>query len=133
MDAPKQTTVRAAVIPAPGALVEVRAFPRPDLEDGAALLRIEYSEVCGTDLHLQQGLLAATPYPLSPNRKVYGIPYGANEGLLGGWSECVYLKPAVRIIRLPDALSSETVIGGGCGLPTRPPPRARRATRHREH
>ena len=172
MDATKQTTVRAAVIPAPGAPVEVRAFPRPDLEDGAALLRVQYTEVCGTDLHLQQGLLAETPYPLipghanvgvieevrgdvcdvygepirpgervtfldvhgtcgrcwfclvakastrCPNRKVYGITYGANEGLLGGWSECVYLKPAVRIIRLPDALSSETVIGGGCGLPT---------------
>ncbi len=164
--------VHAAVIPSPGHAVEVREFPRPELEDGAALLRTDFSEVCGTDLHLQQGLLAETPYPLipghavvgvleevrgdvrdaagrpftggepvtfldvhgtcgacwfclvakastrCPNRKVYGITYGADEGLLGGWSEAVYLKPGVRIVRLPDGVSPEALIGGGCGLPT---------------
>ncbi len=164
--------VRAAVIPKPNRAVEVRGFARPTLEEGAALLRVTYSEVCGTDVYLQQGLLAETPYPLipghavvgeieevrgdvrdvygeqlregeratfldvhgtcgkcwyclvakattrCPSRKVYGITYAADDGLLGGWSEYVYLKPGVRIIRLPDSLSSETVIGGGCGLPT---------------
>ena len=165
-------TIRAAVIPAPNRPVEVREYPRPELEEGAALLRMEYSEVCGSDVHLQQGLLAETPYPLipghanvgvieevrgavtdvagravapgqrvtfldvhgtcgacwfclvakastrCPNRKVYGITYGADEGLLGGWSEYAYLRPGVRIIPLPDGLAAETVIGGGCGLPT---------------
>ncbi len=53
--------LRAAVIPAPNRPVEAREYPRPDLEDGAALLRVTYSEVCGTDLYLQQGLLAETP------------------------------------------------------------------------
>jgi len=164
--------VRAATIPEPKRPVEVREYPRPDLEDGAALLRTLFSEVCGTDLHVQQGLLAETPYPLipghstvgvleevrgdvrdvqgrplnpgdvvtfldvhatcgrcwfclvakastrCPERKVYGITYGADEGLLGGWSEYVYLKPGVRIIRLPESLAPRTVIGGGCGLPT---------------
>jgi len=164
--------VRAATIPGPNRPVEVRKYSRPQLEEGAALLRMLYSEVCGTDLHLQQGLLAETPYPLipghanvgvleevrgdvrdvegrpvhegqtvtfldvhatcgrcwhclvakastrCPNRKVYGITYGADEGLLGGWSECVYLKPGVRIIPLPEGLAPEVVIGGGCGLPT---------------
>jgi L-iditol 2-dehydrogenase len=164
--------IRAAVIPSPNSPVEVRSFPRPVLEDGVALLRVMYSEVCGTDLHLQQGLLAETPYPLipghatvgvieevrgrvadvngrafrggetvtfldvhgtcgacwfclvakattrCPHRKVYGITYGANDGLLGGWSEYVYLKPGVRIVRIPESLSPEAVIGGGCGLPT---------------
>jgi threonine dehydrogenase-like Zn-dependent dehydrogenase len=164
--------VRAATIPGPNQPVEVREYPRPRLEDGAALLRVIYSEVCGTDLHLQQGLLAETPYPLipghanvgvleevrgdvrdvegrpvrpgrtvtfldvhatcgrcwyclvarastrCPHRKVYGITYGADEGLLGGWSEYVYLKPAVRILPLPEGLAPEVVIGGGCGLPT---------------
>jgi len=140
MSCASATLIRAAVIPAPGASVEVRAFPRPELEEGAALLRVRYSEVCGTDLHLQQGLLAETPYPLipghanvgvieevrgevrevegqalrggeavtfldvhgtcgacwyclvakastrCPHRKVYGITYGAADGLLGGWS-----------------------------------------------
>lgn len=163
---------RAAVIFSPNSPVEVRSFPRPQLEDGAALLRVSYSEVCGTDLHLQQGLLAETPYPLipghaavgvieevrghaadvngrrflggemvtfldvhgtcgacwfclvtkattrCPHRKVYGITYGANDGLLGGWSEYVYLKPGVRIVRIPESLPPQAAIGGGCGLPT---------------
>ncbi len=164
--------VRAAVIPAPGRAVEVREFPMPSLEDGAVLLRNLYSEVCGTDLHLQQGRLAETPYPLipghanvgtiedirgtvrdidgvplskgqtvtfldvhgtcgecwyclvakagtrCPNRKVYGITYGTADGLLGGWSEYVYLRPGVRIVPIPLGLTPEAVIGGGCGLPT---------------
>jgi len=53
-----------------------------------------------------------------PDRRVYGITYGADEGLLGGWSEYIYLKPGVRIIRLPDSLDADTFIAGGCGLPT---------------
>lgn len=42
---------RAAVIFSSNSPVEVRSFSRPRLEDGAALLRVLYSEVCGTDLH----------------------------------------------------------------------------------
>jgi L-iditol 2-dehydrogenase len=53
-----------------------------------------------------------------PSRKVYGITYSAYDGLLGGWSERVYLKPGVKIIRLPEALDPATFIGGGCGAPT---------------
>jgi L-iditol 2-dehydrogenase len=49
---------------------------------------------------------------------VYGITYSASEGLLGGWSEKIYLKPGVRIIKLPETLSAETFISAGCGLPT---------------
>lgn len=171
-DKAKDEPIRAAVIPAPGARAEILEAPSPELEDGAALFRTVYSEVCGTDLHLQDGRLAETPYPLipghanvgvieevrghvcdiegrpftggervtfldvhetcgqcwfclvakaatrCPNRRVYGITYGADEGLLGGWSDYVYLKPGVKIIRLPDGLSFEAAIGGGCGLPT---------------
>jgi L-iditol 2-dehydrogenase len=164
--------VRAATIPTPNCPVEVRQYPQPELEVGSALLRTLCSEVCGTDLYLQEGRLAETPYPLipghstvgviegirgevrdvdgqpfrggelvtfldvhatcgqcwyclvakattrCPNRKVYGITYGADEGLLGGWSEYVYLKPGVRIVRVPESLAPDVVIGGGCGLPT---------------
>lgn len=53
-----------------------------------------------------------------PSRKVYGITYSAKEGLLGGWSELVYLKPGVKAIRLPEQMTPETLIGGGCGAPT---------------
>jgi L-iditol 2-dehydrogenase len=53
-----------------------------------------------------------------PSRKVYGITYGANDGLLGGWSERIYLRPGVKIIPLPDSVLPERLIAGGCGLPT---------------
>jgi L-iditol 2-dehydrogenase len=51
-----------------------------------------------------------------PQRRVYGITYSADEGPLGGWAERIYLKPGVQILRLPDSLSADDVIGGGCGL-----------------
>lgn len=51
-----------------------------------------------------------------PSRRVYGLTYSAEEGPLGGWSEKIYLKPGVRVVKLPESLSAEDVIGGGCGL-----------------
>ncbi|MHC5006760.1 MAG: zinc-binding dehydrogenase [Planctomycetota bacterium] len=51
-----------------------------------------------------------------PSRRVYGITYSAHDGPLGGWAERIYLKPGVRVIKLPDGLSADDVIGGGCGL-----------------
>jgi L-iditol 2-dehydrogenase len=53
-----------------------------------------------------------------PKRRVYGITYGAAEGLLGGWAEAIWLKPGVRMLRLPDELSPETYCAGGCGVVT---------------
>ena len=165
-------TVRAAVIPAPMAGVELREFSEPDLMPGAILMRTLYSEVCGTDVHLHDGKLSGVPYPLipghvavgvaekvrgvvqdlngvpisegqivtyldvhktcgrcwnclvakastrCPERKVYGITYGANDGLLGGWSEKVLLLPGLHVLALPKKITPETFIGGGCGLQT---------------
>lgn len=53
-----------------------------------------------------------------PQRRVYGITYGAREGLLGGWAEALWMKPGVHMLRLPEGLDAETFIGGGCGLVT---------------
>jgi threonine dehydrogenase-like Zn-dependent dehydrogenase len=165
-------TIRAAVMTAPGADIEVREFRRPKLEPGALLLETMFSEVCGTDVHLHDGHLAGVPYPIipghvnvgrvaetagevtdvegqalhsgdlvtfldvhetcgkcwyclvakastrCPHRKVYGITYSADEGLLGGWSQAIYLKPGVKILRLPENLPAERFISAGCGLPT---------------
>jgi len=159
-----------AVIPQPHAPVELREVPSPELEPDSALLDVELSEVCGTDVHLQQGRLEGVPYPLvpghvsvgrlnkirgtlldadgrifhegdrvtfldvhrtcnacwfclvakattrCPQRKVYGITYGLDDGLCGGWAEQIYLKPGTRCIRL-DA-DAETFMTGGCALPT---------------
>ncbi|MFX0114308.1 MAG: zinc-binding dehydrogenase [Candidatus Hodarchaeota archaeon] len=152
--------------------VELQEQPYPDLEPGAVVIKTAYSEVCGTDVHLQKGQLAGVPYPIipghvstgiieelngeiqdidgiplqkgdpvtfldvhetcnscwyclvaktstrCPKRKVYGITYSANEGLLGGWSQYIYLKPGVKIIKLPSTSLLRTFMAGGCGLPT---------------
>src|SRR4030095_16468759 len=146
-----------AVIPKPNSPVELREVPEAQLEQNSALLDVELSEVCGTDVYLQQGLLEGVPYPLvpghvsvgrlgkirgelrdvdgvafregdrvtfldvhrscnacwfclvakastrCPQRKVYGITYGFADGLCGGWSEQIYLKPETRCIRVDVA------------------------------
>ena len=51
-----------------------------------------------------------------PSRRVYGITYSAHDGPLGGWAERIYLKPGVRIVKLPVGVSADDAIGGGCGL-----------------
>ncbi len=144
----------------------------PTLETGAILIKTLYSEVCGTDVHLQDMQLAGVPYPIipghvstgiiedfmgevtdvdgeilkkgdkvtfldvhetcnacwfclvakettrCPKRKVYGITYSANDGLLGGWSQYIYLKPGVKVIKFPNNLDPKIFMAGGCGLPT---------------
>jgi L-iditol 2-dehydrogenase len=51
-----------------------------------------------------------------PSRRVYGITDSANDGPLGGWAERIYLKPDVRVVKIPEPLSADTIIGGGCGM-----------------
>jgi L-iditol 2-dehydrogenase len=163
--------IPAAVMPGPDLPVEIREIPEPDLEIGSALLEVELSEVCGTDVYLRQGRLAGVPYPIipghvsvgrlgkirgtirdvqgkpfaegdrvtfldvhktcnacyqclvvksttrCPSRKVYGITYGLDDGLTGGWCSRLYLKPDTRVIRLENT-DFEAFMAGGCGLPT---------------
>ena len=159
-----------AFIPKPNAPVEILEVAEPQLEQDSALFDVELSEVCGTDVYLQQGRLQGVPYPLvpghvsvghlskirgrmldvegrelregdritfldvhrtcnacwfclvakattrCPERKVYGITYGLDDGLCGGWAEQVYLKPGTHCIRLEA--EAETFMAGGCALPT---------------
>jgi len=163
-------TIRAAIMTAPNAPIELRDLPEPEIEPGGVLLETVASEVCGTDVHLWHGRLSGVPYPIipghvsvgrvlesrgvtrdalgdplaigdvvtfydvhetchacyhctiaeqpnrCPSRKVYGITYSVNDGLLGGWCERIYMKPGVRILKLPGNVSADTLIGGGCGL-----------------
>ncbi len=64
--------ITAAVIPAPNQPVRIEEFPEPELDAGGALLRVDYSEVCGTDVSLQQGRLEGVPYPLVPGHVAAG-------------------------------------------------------------
>jgi threonine dehydrogenase-like Zn-dependent dehydrogenase len=163
--------ILAAVMPGPGLPIEIREFPQPALEVGAAMLSVTLSEVCGTDVHLHSGRLANVPYPIipghvsvgilseirgslvdvdgrrlregdfvsfldvhgtcgrcwycavahattrCPQRKVYGVTYGVEDGLAGGWAQTIYLKPETRCISL-ELPNPETFMAGGCSLPT---------------
>lgn len=70
--APTMAKVLAGVIPKPHAPVEVRELSEPELEPGSALLQVALSEVCGTDVYLQQGRLDGVPYPLIPGHVSVG-------------------------------------------------------------
>jgi L-iditol 2-dehydrogenase len=74
------------------------------------------------DVHRTCGRCRACVIHRTPTRciarRVYGITDPAAEGLFGGWSQAVYLEPGVQIARLPDRVSFDQYIGGGCGLLT---------------
>jgi L-iditol 2-dehydrogenase len=88
--------------------------------DGARL--VEGERVVFFDVHRTCGRCMActvnrTP-TRCPSRRVYGITDSADEGLFGGWAQAVYLEPGVALAKLPDSVTFEDYIGGGCGLLT---------------
>ena len=91
--------------------VEQDAVGRP-LGLGDVVTFLDVHETCN---ECYQCIIARQPNRC-PHRKVYGVTYSASEGPLGGWAERIYLKPGVRILKLPDNLTADEVIGGGCGL-----------------
>ncbi len=54
-------SIRAAVMTAPHAPLEVWELEDPVVEPGGVLLETVASEVCGTDVHLHHGRLAGVP------------------------------------------------------------------------
>ena len=84
------------------------------IREGDPVTFLDVHETCN---HCYQCLVARQP-TRCPSRKVYGITYSARDGLLGGWAEAIWMKPGVKLIKLPKELAPETFIGGGCGLVT---------------
>jgi threonine dehydrogenase-like Zn-dependent dehydrogenase len=84
------------------------------LREGDRLVFFDVHRTCGRCLACT---VHRTP-TRCPSRRVYGITDSATEGLFGGWSQKVYLEPGVIVARLPDAVTFEAYIGGGCGLLT---------------
>ena len=97
------------VLECPG--VEADAMGTP-LAPGDMVTFYDVHETCWSCWHC---LVARQPNRC-PQRRVYGITYSAREGLFGGWAEAIYLKPGVKIFRIPQGVSADQVIGGGCGL-----------------
>jgi threonine dehydrogenase-like Zn-dependent dehydrogenase len=83
-------------------------------KEGDVVTFLDVHETC----HACYYCLVAKETTRCPKRKVYGITYGAKDGLLGGWSQALWMKPGVKMIRIPKTLSPEAYIGGGCGLVT---------------
>src|SRR6186713_3428140 len=65
-------TVRAMVMTAPRAPLEMRRFPLPRPAPGGAIVETLMSEVCGTDVHLHHGRLAGVPFPIIPGHVSVG-------------------------------------------------------------
>ena len=64
--------IRASVMTAPGAPLELWELDDPEVAEGGVLLETVASEVCGTDVHLHHGRLAGVPYPIVPGHVSVG-------------------------------------------------------------
>lgn len=90
--------VKAAVIEEPGRLPEVQEIPEPLLEEGSGLMKVQRSEVCGTDVHLFYGRLAETPYPLIPGHFSMGILEKKRGLLLDVHGEEIQIGDAITFL-----------------------------------
>jgi L-iditol 2-dehydrogenase len=93
-----------------GKLHDVRGQP---FEEGDRVTFLDVHKTCNACWHC----LVAKATTRCPHRKVYGITYGVNDGLTGGWAQKVYLKPGTRCIRFA-AGDPAAFMAGGCALPT---------------
>ncbi len=84
------------------------------IHPGAIITFLDVHETCYNCWYC----LVAKASTRCPQRKVYGVTYSAKDGLLGGWSELIYLKPGVKVLTLPEQVSPKQFIAGGCALPT---------------
>lgn len=127
---------RAAVIVRPGR-VELTEIEVPPLEDGAVLLDVMLTEVCGTDVHLLHGRLPGAPYPLIPGHfavgrvaDLRGEPTYADGGLVrtgdvvtfldvyGTCGQCWFCQVAHATTRCPSRRVYGITLGtadGPCG------------------
>jgi L-iditol 2-dehydrogenase len=93
---------------------EVRDVHGRPIETGTVVTFFDVFGTCGACWHC----LVAKAGTRCPHRRVYGITTSANDGLLGGWAERIEILPGVKMLPLPEGVSPEDFMGGGCGLPT---------------
>lgn len=99
------------VVDVGGNVVDIDGQP---VKIGSIVTFLDVNETCNNCWYC----LVAKTSTRCPQRKVYGITYSLNEGLLGGWSERIYLKPGVKVLTLPEGVTPTRFIAGGCALPT---------------
>jgi len=63
----------ASVLDEPGGTLVTREFERPNTPVDGALVRVEYSGVCASDLHIVLGDIPGQGYPVSLGHEICGI------------------------------------------------------------
>ncbi|MFW5904860.1 MAG: zinc-binding dehydrogenase [bacterium] len=99
-----------------GRVAETRGVERDALDRPLAVGDlVTFLDVVGTCHECYQCAVAGQPNRC-PSRRVYGISLPVEGGPYGGWAEWIRLRPDVRILKLPEGVGAERLIGGGCGL-----------------
>ncbi len=94
-----------------GTIADVDGVP---FREGDLVTFLDVHETCGACYEC----LVTKQTTRCPHRKVYGITYGVHDGPLGGWADHIWMKPGVKLLRIPDGLDPSQFIAGGCGLVT---------------
>jgi threonine dehydrogenase-like Zn-dependent dehydrogenase len=97
--------------PAGDRVRDVDGFP---VEAGQVVTFLDVYGTCGRCWFCTVGRASTR----CPHRKVYGVTMSSDDGMFGGWSEYVYLRPGVHIVPLPDGLDWRAFLAAGCGMPT---------------
>ena len=78
-------TSRAAVLTNYEAPLELKEFPLPTVEPGAALVKVKLAGICGTDVHLWHGQLPL-PLPVILGHETVGVIEELGAGLKQDWT-----------------------------------------------
>jgi threonine dehydrogenase-like Zn-dependent dehydrogenase len=112
----RRSGIRAAVLTEPGRY-EIQAFDRPTLADGALMMEVELSGICGTDKHTYLGETKQyagtpaetdTPFPIIQGHENVGIVSEISPAAAAGLE--FYgrpLKVGDRITMCPDIVCGE--------------------------
>lgn len=94
-----------------GTMTDIDGVP---FAEGDLVTFLDVHETCGACYEC----LVTKQTTRCPHRRVYGITYGIADGPLGGWADHIWMKPGVKLLRIPPSVDPAQFIAGGCGLVT---------------
>ncbi|SDE59391.1 alcohol dehydrogenase catalytic domain-containing protein [Pseudonocardia oroxyli] len=107
------TTMRAAVVPALGAALEIRELPVPTPGPGELLVRMEASGICHTDIHAARGERPVKPDPpFVPGHEGIGTVAAAGGAGLDGRFAVTVPAAVSSFDAAPLTPIFDTVLGG---------------------
>ncbi len=65
-------TMQAIILDSPGQQLKLKNIPVPELEEGEVLVKVKACGVCRTDLHVVDGDLHETKFPIIPGHEIVG-------------------------------------------------------------